>query len=263
VSVDAPPLSPPEFLQLIADPQRWQLLNELAISDRRVSELTGLVRLSQNLVSYHLAELRRGGLVSARRSSADGRDTYYRVDLRRCQDLLGATSAALHPGLGLRPAPPAAVRTRPGRKPLVLFLCTGNSARSQMAEALLAARSHHSVRARSAGSHPKVLHPNAVRVMAEHDIDIAGRPTKHLSVFAHTRFDQVITLCDKVREICPELPGQPARAHWSMADPAGEGDTNEESYPAFRRTADDLDARIGLLISQLSAPANERRVHVL
>lgn len=83
-------------------------------------------------------------------------------------------------------------------RPFVLVLCTGNSARSQMAEALLEHRSGRAIRARSAGSHPKVLHPNEVRVMAEHGIDIAGRPTKHLDRFARTRFDRVITLCDKV-----------------------------------------------------------------
>jgi protein-tyrosine-phosphatase len=253
MNAELPRLSPPEFLQLVADPQRWQLLTSLAQSDRRVSELTELLGKPQNLVSYHLAELRKAGLVWARRSSADGRDTYYRVDLMRCRDLLGATGVALHPGLRLQPAP-VATAARHGRRPLVLFLCTGNSARSQMAEALLEVRSDHSVHARSAGSHPKVLHPNAVQAMAEHGVDISGRPTKHLSVYAHTRFDQVITLCDKVREICPEFPGQPATAHWSMADPATAGDTNAQSYPAFCRTADELEARIGLLIGELNVP---------
>jgi protein-tyrosine-phosphatase/DNA-binding transcriptional ArsR family regulator len=263
VSVDLPGLSPPEFLQLVADPQRWRLLTELARSDLRVNELTRLLGKPQNLVSYHLAELRKAGLVRARRSSADGRDTYYRVDLVRCRDLLSATGAALHPGLQLRPAAPTAALMASGRTPLVLFLCTGNSARSQMAEALLEARSHHTVRARSAGSHPKALHPNAVRVMAERGLDISERSTKHLSLFAPTRFDQVITLCDKVREICPEFRGQPAAVHWSMADPAAEGDTHAESYPAFCRTADDLEARIGLLIGQLKAARDERRLHAL
>jgi protein-tyrosine-phosphatase len=89
--------------------------------------------------------------------------------------------------------------------------------------------------------------------MAERGIDISGRRTKHLSAFAHTRFDQVITLCDKVREICPEFPGPPCAAHWSMADPAAAGDTDAESYPAFRATADELEGRIGLLIGQLHA----------
>lgn len=258
MAVAAVGVSPPEFLQLVADPQRWQLLGELAGSDRRVGELTELLGKPQNLVSYHLGELRSAGLVSARRSSADRRDTYYRVDLVRCGELLCAAGAALYPGLQLGPLPAEQVTIR-GRPPRVLFVCTGNSARSQMAEALLERRSGHVIEARSAGSHPKALHPNAVRVMAEHGIDISGRPTKHLSRFARTRFDRVITLCDKVREICPEFPGQPATAHWSMPDPAAEADSDEASYQAFRRTADELETRIGLLIAQMTAQAQERR----
>jgi protein-tyrosine-phosphatase len=139
----------------------------------------------------------------------------------------------------------------------VLFLCTGNSARSQMAEALLDHLSGHQIQARSAGSHPKPLHPNAVRVMAERGMDISGRPTKHLSSFARTRFDRVITLCDKVREVCPEFPGRPTTAHWSMVDPAAERDPDGDNYPAFQRTADDLENRIELLIAQMAA--EERR----
>ena len=76
--------APPAFLRLAGDPLRWRLLSELARSDRRVSELTGLVGQPQNAVSYHLGRLRDGGLVSMRRSSADGRDTYYRIELARC-----------------------------------------------------------------------------------------------------------------------------------------------------------------------------------
>jgi protein-tyrosine-phosphatase len=144
---------------------------------------------------------------------------------------------------------------------LVLFLCTGNSARSQMAEALLEHRSGHALRARSAGSHPRRLHPNAVRVMAERGIDIAGRPAKHLSVFAHTRFDQVVTLCDKVREICPEFPGPAPATHWSMADPSADGADDEASCPAFRRTADELEERIEMLVAHLSTEHTERRSH--
>lgn len=238
----------------MADPGRWQLLAELSRSDRRVHELTELLGKPQNLVSYHLAELRKAGLVTARRSSADGRDVYYRVDLIRCRDLLGAAGSALHPGLRLEPAPsPVAAPARRGSRTRVLFLCTGNSARSQMAEALLAQRSGGAIEARSAGSHPKPLHPDAVRVMAERGIDIAGRETKHLRRFACTRFDRIVTLCDKVREVCPEFPGRPATTHWSMADPAAEGGTGVRTYPAFRRTAEELDVRIGLLIDELGA----------
>ena len=243
------------FLQLVGDPQRWQILLELARSDRRVGELTELCAKQQNLVSYHLGELRRAGLVLSRRSSADHRDTYYRVDVARFTELLSVAGAALHPGLrlGPRPAGQAAVR---GRAPRVLFLCTGNSARSQMAEALLRERSGGAVDARSAGSHPKTLHPDAVRVMAERGIDISGRPTKNLNRFARSRFDRVITLCDKVREICPEFPGQPTASHWSMPDPAA--DTDAVSYSAFVRTADELEARVPLLIAQLAAQTPER-----
>lgn len=253
-------LSPPEFLQLLAEPHRWELLAALAQSDRRVSELTGLLGKPQNVVSYHLAELRDAGLVSARRSSADRRDAYYRVDLTRCGDLFNQAGAALHPGLQLGPLR-AAGDSEPwrGQAPVVLFLCTGNSARSQMAEGLLEHRSGQAIHARSAGSHPKPLHPGAVRVMAEHGIDISGRPTKHLGRFTRSRFDRVITLCDKVREVCPEFPGQPATAHWSMPDPAAEDETGEDTYPAFQRTADELESRIPMLIASIKSEHAQRR----
>src|SRR5882672_9586810 len=98
-----PALALPEFLQLAGHPLRWRLLGELARSDRMVSELTGLVGEPQNLVSYHLGKLRDGRLVSARRSSADRRDTYYTVDLARIGGGLSASGGALHPGLRLTP----------------------------------------------------------------------------------------------------------------------------------------------------------------
>ena len=172
-------LTPTGFLQLAGHPLRWRLLGELARSDRTVRELTGQVGQPQNLVSYHLGKLRDARLVSARRSSADRRDAYYSVDLARVGELLAATGGALHPGLRLTPPPP---RARPGAaRARVLFLCTGNSARSQMAEALTRERSGGLVEAHSAGSHPKPLHPNAVRVMRdEHGIDLAGQRSKHL-----------------------------------------------------------------------------------
>src|SRR5436190_6555114 len=239
-------LAPPAFLQLAGHPLRWRLLGELARSDLMVHELTGLVDEPQNLVSYHLAKLRDARLVSARRSSADGRDAYYTIDIARFGDQLSATGAALHPGLRLIPPSDAAPRARVART-RVLFLCTGNSARSQMAEALIEHRSGGTVKAASAGSHPKpVLHPNAVRVMRERGIDISGHRTKHLEKFVSRRFDRVITLCDKVREVCPEFDGEPTAAHWSMADPAAEGSDTETNYRAFVRTADEIEMRVGL-----------------
>ncbi len=245
-------VSPAELLQVLADPLRWQLQTELARSDRRVGELCALVGKPQSLVSYHLRELRNAGLVSCRQSAADGRDTYYRADIGRCAEILIAAGATLHPAVrlerpGFRP-PKSAGR----RRPTVLFLCTGNSARSQIAAALLEVRSGGRIGARSAGSHPKPLHPNAVRVMAERGIDISGNRTKHLDRFAGVPFDAVVTLCDKVREVCPDLSGRCITAHWSMADPAAAGLDDDASYPAFVRTADEIDERVALLIAQLT-----------
>ena len=122
----------------------------------------------------------------------------------------------------------------------MLFLCTGNSARSQIAEALAGHLSGGAVRAASAGSHPKPLHPNAVRVMRERDIDIGGNRSKHLSEFAGQRFDYIISLCDRVREGCPEFDGGPERIHWSIPDPAREPGSDEDTLPAFERTAGEL-----------------------
>jgi ArsR family transcriptional regulator, arsenate/arsenite/antimonite-responsive transcriptional repressor / arsenate reductase (thioredoxin) len=232
--------SPPRFLQLAGHPLRWQLLSELARSDLRVGELSALAERPQSLVSYHLRQLRDGGLVTARRSAADGRDSYYVLDLARCGELLAAAGGSLHPGL----APP-----RHERRPAVadvLFLCTGNSSRSQIAEALCEQHSGGTVRAVSAGSHPKPLHSHAVRVMRARGIDIAGRRSKHLSEFADRRFDYVISLCDRVREVCPEFPGGPQAVHWSIPDPARNG-----SLPAFERTAAELTTRIGFLIDAI------------
>jgi len=241
---------PPGFLQLAGHPVRWRLLRELARSDRQVRELTGLTGHRQPLVSYHLGRLRSARLVAARRSSADGRDAYYTVDLARCGELLAAAGGALHPALGPGERPPGAALTPPVR---VLFLCTGNGARSQMAEALAQRRSAGLVQAFSAGSRPGSLHPNTVRVMAEHGIDVRGRAAKHLSVFSADRFGYVITLCDRVREVCPEFPGHPRHVHWSIPDPAAAGDTEEASYPAFQATAAELETRIGFLLAAIAA----------
>jgi protein-tyrosine-phosphatase len=249
-------LAPPALLRLAGHPLRWRLLGELARSDRMVHELTGLVGQPQNLVSYHLGKLRDAHLVSARRSSADRRDAYYTVDLTRVGQLLAATGAALHPGLRLTPPVPSGSLTAAATV-RVLFLCTGNSARSQIAEALARARSGGLVDAHSAGSHPKPLHPNAVRVMDEElRIDLAAHRPKHLSVYAEQRFDWVISLCDRVREVCPEFPGRPETIHWSIPDPAAVPGDDEASYPAFQQTAAELETRIEFLLADLTRPRN-------
>jgi ArsR family transcriptional regulator, arsenate/arsenite/antimonite-responsive transcriptional repressor / arsenate reductase (thioredoxin) len=252
--------APPTFVRLAAHPVRWRLLTELARSDYRVRELVARVDESQNLVSYHLRTLRDGGLVTARRSSFDGRDSYYHLDLDRCADALTDSAAALHPALHRRAtAPPAPVEQLP-RRIAVLFVCTGNSARSTIAEALLRHRTAGQVIAASAGSRPKPdLHPNTVRVLREiFDIDISGRRPQHLDALAGQSFDHVITLCDKARESCPEFPRHPRRAHWSIPDPATADDADRDSYPAFERTAADIDTRVRHLLPVLTATTDGR-----
>jgi protein-tyrosine-phosphatase/DNA-binding transcriptional ArsR family regulator len=251
----------PPFVRLAAHEVRWRLLSELARSDLRVRELVTLVGEPQNLVSYHLRLLRSGGLVQARRSSFDGRDSYYHLDLEQCAHALAGAGAALHPALRLLPAEPAntaetsAAATSP--PPSVLFTCTGNSARSPIAEALLRHRVGSRAEVTSAGSHPKArLHPQVVRVLHRQydiDIDIAEQRPRHLDTMTGRRFDYVISLCDKVREVCPDFddhqrPG-PQRLHWSIPDPAAtSGDeAARDSYPAFERTAAEIDTRIRYL----------------
>jgi protein-tyrosine-phosphatase len=248
----------PEFLRLAGDPVRWELLRELARSDRRVQELMALVGRPQNVVSYHLGQLRSAGVVSARRSSADGRDAYYRLDLPRIGTSLAETGQALHPGLQLTAGVAGAACGPPGvAVARLLFLCTGNSARSQIAEALAVARSQGRIEAASAGSRPKPIHANTARVLRERGIDVGSRRSKHLSQFTAEQFDLVITLCDKVREVCPEFPGHPGYVHWSIPDPAASGDDDDATWPAFRQTAADVETRVTYLLAGLGALPGE------
>lgn len=243
---------PPAFARMAGHPLRWRLLSELAASDRRVRELVVLTAEPQSLVSYHLHQLRASRLVTARRSSFDGRDVYYHLDLVACADSLAAAGKALHPGLAAA-ASPAPVTSAPATHHELLFLCTGNSARSQMAEALARKRSRGRVRAYSAGSSPKPVHPATFKVMAGYEIDASGWRSKHLSTFAQRRFDAVITLCDKVREVSTPFPGNPARIHWSIADPAADGGSDGDVLAAFTGAARDIDTRVRYLLATLPA----------
>jgi protein-tyrosine-phosphatase/DNA-binding transcriptional ArsR family regulator len=247
--------APPAFVRLAAHPLRWQLLTALADSDYRVRELVTRVGEPQNLVSYHLRLLRGGGLVTATRSGFDGRDSYYHLDLDRCAAALAETGTALHPALRRDAAPSTPPAGHPrSRRIAVLFVCTGNSARSPIAEALLRHHTTGRVTVTSAGSRPKAhLHPNTVRVLRdEFGIDVTGRQPRHLDTLADRRFDHVITLCDKARENCPTFPDRPRRIHWSIPDPAAAADTDQGSYPAFQHTAADIDTRIRHLLPVLA-----------
>jgi protein-tyrosine-phosphatase/DNA-binding transcriptional ArsR family regulator len=245
----------PVFLRLAAHPLRWRLLTALTAGDHRVRELAALIDQPQNLVSYHLRLLRAGGLVTAGRSSFDGRDSYYHLDLDRCAQALALAGVALHPALRLDPAPPAPV-TGQKRSPrtAVLFMCTGNSARSPIAEALLRHHTGGHVEVTSAGSHPKPrIHPGAVQVLREdYGIDMADQRPRHLNTVVDRRFDHLISLCDKVREVCLDFPDDPRRTHWSLPDPATADDADQNDHPAFRRTAAEINTRIRYLLPVLN-----------
>ncbi len=248
--------APPAFVRLAAHPLRWHLLTVLAASDYRVRELVALLDQPQNLLSYHLRVMRDEGFVAATRSSHDGRDSYYHLDLNRCAGALAETGTALHPSLASDASAAALGPTgRPRHHSSVLFVCTGNSIRSPIAEALLRHHSANGVHVTSAGTHPKPqLHPHAVRVLGEQfGIDVADRQPRDISTVAGRRFDHVITLCDRAREACPEFANQPRRAHWSIHDPAG---SDQARYATFQQIASTIDTRVQHLLPTLTATSN-------
>ncbi|KAB1927249.1 ArsR family transcriptional regulator [Micromonospora noduli] len=246
----------PPFVRLAAHPLRWQLLTALARSDLRVRELVSLLAQPQNLVSYHLRLLRDGGLVTATRSSFDGRDSYYHLDLDSCAHALAGTGAALHPALQLGRTPPAPPLDPPRT---VLFVCTGNSARSPIAEAQLRRLTAGHVQVTSAGTRPRPqLHPHAVRVLRDHfGVDVASRHPRHLDTLTGRRFDYVITLCDKAREVCPDFGNPAGQLHWSIPDPAAAG--TRDAYPAFLQVAADIDTRVRHLLPVLATDPQETK----
>jgi arsenate reductase (thioredoxin) len=122
----------------------------------------------------------------------------------------------------------------------VLILCTGNSARSQMAEGLLRSMAEKNWTIRSAGTRPVGLNPVAVKAMQEIGIDISAQRSKPVTEFALQRFDTVITVCDSAAEECPIFPGGTKRVHWSLPDPAAAEGNNEQRLAAFRSVREQL-----------------------
>jgi arsenate reductase len=127
-------------------------------------------------------------------------------------------------------------------KKRVLILCTGNSARSQMAEGLLRHDAGDRFEVESAGTRPSHVRPEAIAAMNELGIDISGHRSKSVDEFAGQQFDYVLTVCDNARESCPIFPGQTARIHHSFDDPAEAKGTDEERLAVFRRVRDELRA---------------------
>ena len=246
-------VQPPEVLKLAGHPVRWNVLTSLARSDYRVQDLVEQLSLPQNLVSYHLRQLREGQLVTERRSTADERAVFYHLDLERFQALYLAAGETLHPAVTAALSA-ALAQDVPGNKaPLrVLFLCTENSARSQMAEALLRHLSHGTVEAFSAGSQPaEELHPLARRCMERLGIEMSRAVPKHFEVYRGQRFDVITTVCDRVLETCPTFPDDQERIHWSFLDPATVQGSEAEQMRAFEQISLQLTTRIRFLLTLL------------
>jgi arsenate reductase len=126
-------------------------------------------------------------------------------------------------------------------KPTVLILCTGNSCRSHLAEGILRAAAGDSLNVQSAGSKPAGhVHPLAIRVMKEIDIDISGHRCKHMDEFLKQPVETVITVCGNADQACPMFPGQVNRYHWGFYDPAKAEGTDEEKLTVFRRVRDEI-----------------------
>jgi arsenate reductase len=149
-----------------------------------------------------------------------------------------------------RPLPPAVLTWNKMNKAIrVLILCTGNSARSQMAEGLLRHDGGESFQVESAGVEPASVRSEAIKVMSEIGVDISGHRSKSIDEFIGQEFDYVITVCDNANERCPVFPGNVKRIHWSLEDPAAAIGDEGERLDVFRRVRDEIRERlrIGLI----------------
>jgi ArsR family transcriptional regulator, arsenate/arsenite/antimonite-responsive transcriptional repressor / arsenate reductase (thioredoxin) len=243
----ATPATVREFFRALADDKRMAIIRLLALTDLRAGEISAALRLPSNAVSYHLKQLGTLGLLQDHRSSSDGRDVYYHVDLEHLDRLYLQAGNALHPGL--MPSEQSGTESLASTSiPLrVLFLCTHNSARSQMAEAILRHMGGHNVEAFSAGSMPTEVHQSTLVVLRELGIDSSKLHAKSLDQFLVESFDYIITVCDRVRDICPVFRGDPFQIHWSFPDPVVVEDP-ELQLAAFRRTAAELQTRVRYLL---------------
>jgi arsenate reductase len=131
-----------------------------------------------------------------------------------------------------------------GGRARVLFLCTHNSARSQMAEGLLRHLAGNRFEAHSAGTEATHVRPLAVRAMDEVGVDISGQESKTLERYLREPFDYVITVCDDANEACPVFPGAKNRRHWSLPDPSAAEGTEEERLAVFRSVRDGIRDRV-------------------
>ena len=145
----------------------------------------------------------------------------------------------------------------------VLFVCTHNSARSQIAEALLTEYGREDFEVRSAGTEVTRVNPYATKVLAEAGIDWSGARSKAVTEFLDQRFDYVITVCDRARETCPVFPGSENTLHWGLDDPSEVKGTDEERLAAFRRTQLEISTRLRPFVEVALRAAGRQRTPTL
>jgi thioredoxin type arsenate reductase len=234
---------PPLFLKLIADDLRWKITQALAISDLRVQELSKTIGQPQNLVSYHLKKLLQAHIIQEHKSISDGREVYYGLDFEAISEQLSTVGTLIHPALSLLEFNHLMIKDLS-----VLFICTHNSARSQIAEGLLRHQAGGRIQVISAGTDPTVVHPLAIKIMSRRGIDISGQVSKSVETYKDQTFDIVITVCDRAKETCPVFPGNPLRIHWSIPDPSEKAGSDDDPLKQFEAVADQISIRVKYLI---------------
>lgn len=270
-----------EALTALGHPGRlavFRLLARRAPDSVRPSEIMGPLGLKQNTLSVYLATLSRAGLIVSER---DGRSIYYRIDLKKVGALvkfLVADCCRGHPELCEPLAAHSLQRITPDADTMtdglfnVLFICSGNSARSIFAEAILNKEGHGKFRAYSAGTRPfSSLDPYAIDLLNQLDYDTSGMRSKNLSEFQDAgapRFDFVFTVCDHAaHEDCPPWPGQPVSAHWGVEDPVksdgGEAERALAFRDAFRQLHHRITAFVALPIASLDSISLQKRLDVI
>jgi arsenate reductase len=209
-------------------------------------------RLARLCIERGAVDLDLAPLLAAQRQAIERQ----RVDLDRLEgellDLESTIAAAGRATGRERPMPADPIR--------VLFVCTHNSARSQIAEALLKRYGGDDFEVHSAGTEVTRVNPYALRVIEEAGVDWSGARSKSINEFLAQRFDYVITVCDRARATCPVFPGSSNTLHWGLGDPSEAEGTDEEKLAAFRRTATEVSARLRPFIEvALRAAGRPRR----
>lgn len=237
----------------------FRLLMRFAPQGVRPTEIAAALGLKQNTLSHHLADLTAAGLVSMTRQ---GRSLFYAVDLELTEALIGylaldvgrARPDLLAPVLSAQKDAPAMATSVPDTDFDVLFICSGNSARSIFAEALLRDLGNGKFQAFSAGTRPNSeLNPIALDVLRRNGHDVAGLRSKHISEFQQPGaivMDFVFTVCDAAAaEECPPWPGQPITGHWGLPDPVKASGTDAEKALVFAQTYAALRRRITAFVA--------------